>query len=199
MGVREQVSRSHVGQSHFVQFFDSNESRHDAVAGFLSEGHRRGAPLVVIARPSNLAPILERLEGSVGALQAHIADGRVIALDAIATLTRISRNGSPDASHFEDRLASVFTHTSRHGRIYAFGEMVDILAERGEFHDAIRLERLWNGLFARIDLTFLCGYAAAHFVSHGAQEALRQVCTAHATIRVESQDPLAAWLLQQAQ
>ena len=73
--------------------------------------------------------------------------------------------------------------------------MVDILAVR-RFDDALRLEHMWNCLLVRVDLTLMA--PAAHFVSaHG--NALRDVCSAHANVRVEAQDPLAAWLLQQAQ
>jgi len=45
----------------------------------------------------------------------------------------------------------------------------------------------------------MCGSAAAHFVSDGGRAPLREICGAHSTIRVEVQDPLAAWLFQQAQ
>jgi len=199
MGVREHVSRSQVGQSHFVQFFDSDDSRHEAVGGFLSEGYRRGASLIVLARLLHTEPILKHLEKTVGYIHRDLASGRILILDAAETLRRISRAGSVDVGLFDDVVGTAITRMARQRPLYAYGEMVDVLAQRGDFDDAILLERLWNGLLARVDLSLMCGYAAAHFVSDGTQDALRHVCAAHSTVRVEAQDPLAAWLLQQAQ
>jgi hypothetical protein len=199
MGVREQVSRSQAAPAHFVQFFDSDESRHEAVASFLAEGYRGGSPIVVVARPRNSARILEHLERTVGPIQRDDSAGRILALDAADTLRRLSRSGSPDARLFEDVIVTPLMRVSRQGRIYAYGEMVDILAQCGDFDDALRLEHMWNRLLVRVDLTLMCGYSAAHFVSAGTENALRDVCSAHANVRVEAQDPLAAWLLEQAQ
>src|SRR5262249_43737749 len=100
---------------------------------------------------------------------------------------------------FEYVIGTAIGRLSRLGRIYAYCELEDILAECGDFADAILLERLWNGLLARIDFSPMCGYSAAHFVAEGAKDALRSVCDAHSDVRVEAHDPLAAWLLQQAQ
>jgi len=199
MGVREQVSRSHVGQSHVVQFFDSDDSRHEAVGGFLAEGYRRGGPLIVVARSVNAEPILKQLERMVGYIQRHIASGRILVLDAAETLRRISRTRAVDGGRFDEVIGTAIIRMAGKGRPYAYGEMVDILAQRGDFDETILLERLWNGLLARIHLSLMCGYSAAHFVSDGTRAALRHVCAAHSSVRAESHDPLAAWLLQQAQ
>jgi hypothetical protein len=199
MGVREEVSRSQVGESHLVQFFDSDDSRQEAVGGFLAEGYHRGAPLIVVARSVNAEPILKHLEKTVGHIHRAVASGRILVLDAAATLRRLSRAGSVDKGQFDDVIGAAVLRMAGKGRPYAYGEMVDILAQRGDFEETILLERLWNSLLARIDLSLMCGYSAAHFVSEGTQAALRHVCGAHSSVRAESQDPLAAWLLQQAQ
>lgn len=198
MDVPEQVSRRQVGRSHVVQFFDSDDSCHQAASGFLAEGYRRGAPLIVILRSVNAEPILKQLENTIGHIHREITSGRILVLDAAETLARISPNGSVDGEQFKDVIDPAVVRMAGKGRPYAYGEMVDILAQRGDFAETILLERLWNGLLARMDLSLMCGYSAAHFVSDR-KAALRQVCDAHADVRVESQDPLAAWLLQQAQ
>ena len=199
MGVREHVSRSKVSPAHLVQFFDSDDTRHEAVAGFLAEGYHSGSALVLIARPANTAAILDRLDEAGARTQRAIDCGRLTVLDATDTLRRTSRLGSPDAGRFGGVVGTVVTSMSRQGRVCAYAEMVDILAQRGDFGDAMVVEDLWNHLAGRFDLSVICGYAAAHFVSASAQNALRDVCGAHASVRVEPQDPLAAWLLQQAQ
>jgi len=130
MGVHDRVSRSRPGPSHFVQFFDSDDTRQEAVAGFLGEGYLSGSSLIIVARPVVSKAVLD---------------------------------------------------------------------QRGDFTDARLLEELWNRLLERASISLLCGYAAAHFVAPASHDALRDICTAHSSIRVDPQDPLAAWLLSQAQ
>jgi len=199
MGVREHISRGHDASAHVVQFFDSDETRHDAVAAFLADGYLSGCPLILIARHRNSAVILDRLQKAGVRIKRDAASGRVTVLDATETLRRISRTGSPSVHPFDDVVGTLAARVSHHGRIYAYGEMVDILAQRGDFADVTALEALWNRLLARTPMSLMCGYAAAHFVSATTQETLRDVCAAHSDVRVEHQDPLAAWLLAQAQ
>jgi hypothetical protein len=184
---------------HVVQFFDTDDTRHDGVAAFLREGHLSGAGLLLIARPRNSIAILERLDKAGIATREDMASGRLSVLDASETLKRISRAGSPDAGCFDEVVGALATRATRAGRMYAYGEMVDILAQQGDFADATLLEELWNRLLLRAPISLMCGYAAAHFVSPGSQGALRHICALHTDVRIEAQDPLAAWLLAQAQ
>lgn len=198
MGVCDHVSRSQAA-AHVVQFFDSDETRHEAVASFLSEGYLGGGSLILIARPPNATAVLDRLERAGASIQRHVESGRITVLDATGTLRRISRRGSPDARLFEDVVGTLVTDAARDAPVYAYAEMVDLLAQRGDFADVAHLEAIWNRLLTLTPLSLLCGYAAAHFVSYGGERALREICAAHSTVRAESQDPLASWLLQQAQ
>jgi hypothetical protein len=197
MGVREHVSDRQAA-SHVVQFFDADETRHEAVASFLSQGYLSGGSLILIARPLNSTAALDRLEQAGAPIPRDVQSGRVTVLNATDTLRRISRRGSPDARMFEDIVGARVAGVSRDARVYAYNEMVDLLAERGDFTDAALLESFWNRLLSLTPHSLLCGYAAAHFVS-GAEHALREICAAHSTVRAEGQDPLASWLLQQTQ
>jgi hypothetical protein len=84
------------------------------------------------------------------------------------------------------------------GRVRAYGEMVDMLAQRGELTEAIALEGLWNNLGERVPFFLLCGYSAAHFVSSSTHRALRDICSSHSGVHRHAQDPLASWLLNSA-
>lgn len=182
-------------RDHFVQFFDSAESRCEAVAGFLAAGHRTGSPLIVIAGPAHWAGIQDRLGSDAAPIRRQMVQGRVMVLDARETLHRISRNGMPDAELFDGVIGAVVARTGAFGRVYVYGEMVDLLAERGDYGDAVVIERYWNRLASREPLSLMCGYSAAHFVSDETQRALRDICSAHSAVRTEPQDPLAVWLL----
>lgn len=198
MGVHKRVSERAAHSGHFVQFFDSDDSRHEAAARFLVGGNADACPIVLIARPLNSAAIVDRLAQAGVPVQRGIASGRVTILDGDDTLRRLSRNGTPDAEKFDDIVGPVVMRASRFGRVCAYGEMVDLLAQRGDFPEATLLEGFWNALAARVELSLMCGYSAAHFVSPSSHDALREICECHTSVRVESQDALAAWLLDTA-
>jgi hypothetical protein len=199
MSVRECVVRGPIASEHIVQFFDSDESRVECVADFLAEGYRAGEPVIVVARPANWASAFEQLEAQGIPVQRAIDEGMFVIRDAADTLQQLSRNGSPDANAFEIVVGRPVTALARRGRrVRAYGEMVDMLALRGELADAIKLEALWNGLAERTPLFLFCGYSAAHFVATGTHRALREICAAHSGVHRHAQDPLANWLLNSA-
>ena len=199
MSVRERIVRGPVASEHIVQFFDTDESRAECVAEFLGEGIASGEPAIVVAKPSNWAATLECLEDRGVPIQRALDEGMIVVKDAEDTLRRICRNEVPDPSAFEHVVGkAVAALAPRGGRVRAYGEMVDILAQNAELADAIKLEALWNKLGERTPFFLLCGYSAAHFVPTSTHRALRDICCAHSSVRRHAQDPLATWLLNSA-
>ena len=199
MTVRECVVRGAITSEHIVQFFDSDESRAECVAQFLADGYRLGEPAIVVAKPANWALVFEQLKSSGIPIQEAINDGTIVVKDAHDTLRRLSRNGLVDADAFEAIVGQAVAGLARGGRrVRAYGEMVDMLAQRGELAEAIKLEQLWNRLGERVPFCLLCGYAAAHFVATATHRALREICGAHTGVHRHAQDPLATWLLNSA-
>jgi hypothetical protein len=200
MSVRESVVRGGVSSEHIVQFFDSDESRAECVAEFIADGFHAGEPTVVVARPQNWTNVFERLEARDVPVKDAVADGLIVVKDAGDTLRRLSRNGTPDAAAFENIVGKALADLARraNGRVRAYGEMVDLLAQRGELTEAIALETLWNDLGERVPFFLLCGYSAAHFVATSAHRALREICASHSGVHRHAQDPLASWLLNSA-
>jgi MEDS: MEthanogen/methylotroph, DcmR Sensory domain len=199
MSVRECVIKGQISSEHVVQFFDSDESRAECVAAFLAEGYRAGEPLIVVARPGHWSSMAERLQALKVPVQKAINQGKLVVKDADDTLRRLSRNGSPDQILFDQGVGKVIEGLkTRGGRVRAYGEMVDMLAQRGDLTDAIRLEEMWNRLGERASFYLMCGYSAAHFVSTSTHRALREICSSHTSVHRHSQDPLATWLLTAA-
>jgi len=197
MTVRDRVVAG-AASEHIVQFFDSDESRVETVAGYLAEGYRRGEPLVVVARSSNWTAIVEHLQALNVPVQKLIAREALLFKDATDTLRQLSRNGVPDAGAFEALIAPAVLRMARRGRVRAYGEMVDILAQRTDMLDVLRLEHFWNDLAERTALSLMCGYSAAHFVATNTHAALRHICRAHTHVHRSTADPLASWLLASA-
>jgi hypothetical protein len=199
MTVRNRPSQRHPASEHIVQFFDTDESRAQAAAAFVAEGAVEAEPVLVIARSLTWSTMIAPLASLGVNVQDALAAGRLVVRDAHDLLRRLTRNGAPDAALFEEMLGKPLKALAARGaRVRAYGEMVDILAQRDDLDEAVAVERLWNGLTARLPMTVLCGYSAAHFVSSNTHRALLEICGAHTGVHSHAQDPLAAWLLATA-
>ena len=198
MGVRQRVAPARAEWVHACQFFDSEESRVQTVATFIAQGLRAGEHVIVIARPLHWSAIAQILESQRIPVEGEIARGRLILKDAMDTLRRLSPSGSPSEAAFRDTLGVAVRGLAELGPVRAYGEMVDILAQRGELDETVQLEAMWNRLGEEVGFSLLCGYAAAHFVSPAAHPSLREVCASHTAVRRNEQDALGNWLLTAA-
>jgi hypothetical protein len=191
---REYELHGGFASEHHVQLFDEPDSRVEGVANFLYRGWLSGGPLLVVARPLNWALIQARLQSKGCPVAAIIAEGRLVALDAATTLASFLED-NPNPALFHAHVGTTVSRLSKRGRLHAYGEMVDILAEQALFKTAHELEVLWNQLAARESFTLLCGYASAHFGDPRDADALRRICRAHTDVHADGSDLLATFLL----
>jgi hypothetical protein len=185
-------------REHCVQFFDSDDSRAQAVSAVLATGYADDRPIMVIARSRNWLAIRQRLEAAGVPVEHAMATGRVVSKDASETLRRITRNGSPDAKAFDATVGATVAALGAKGPVCVYGEMVDMLAQAGDLADAVKLEVFWNSVAPQLRFSMMCGYSAAHFVAASSQRTLREICRAHSRVYRHAQDPLASWLLDAA-
>lgn len=184
---------------HVCQFFDAEDSRAEAVAEFVAEGLRTEDHVLIVARPVHWSATLERLRGRGISADHAMSQGRLIVKDAMDVWRRISRNGAtPDAVQFDDVVGTAVRGLAELGGLRVYGEIVDILAQRGELRAVLSLESMWNRLADTARFSLLCGYAAPHFVSTTTHRALREICAAHTDVRRGEHDALASWLLTSA-
>jgi hypothetical protein len=169
------------------------------VATFLAEGFDAGDTLLVVARPKHWKGIAKYLKRAGRAVDAAISTRRLIVLDASATLASFMRRGAIEPDLFEEVIGSSVGERANGARaLRIYGEMVDLLAEEGNFDAAHELEELWNGLGQRYAFTLLCGYAAAHFTDAVTASALGAICNAHTRVDTTSDDALGNWVLKKA-
>lgn len=138
---------------HVVQFYGGAFPT-GSVAGFVREGLASGEIAILIATREHL-----------NAVDASLGDqkGRVLYLDADATMARFMVDGHPDRIRFFDTVGDLVAQAAQHGNghVRAFGEMVVLLCERGEPEAAHELEQLWNELARLHSLKLLCSYPIA--------------------------------------
>jgi hypothetical protein len=181
---------------HIVQFFDTRESLADSVAAFLAEGVRQAERLLVVAKPRNWLAIADRLRAG-GHPLLDGAGTSLTVLDTDTALSQFMRHGLPDSVLFHKTVGELVRKLAgdRPVGLRIYGEMVEVLAEEGNFHAAQRLEELWNELAVRHSFVLLCSYSSAHFASRETREALLGICATHTQIHRTHADPLADWLL----
>jgi MEDS: MEthanogen/methylotroph, DcmR Sensory domain len=146
---------------HVVQFYgDDDRLLIQNVGRFLSEGLKRGDGLLVIATPEHRTSLTGSLRSESGYSRA-VLEGRLMFLDARATLDRFLVDGYPDPELFESVIGESLRRVgiqAVHTGVRAYGEMVGLLWTTGEQEAAVQLEHLWNGLLSQREVSLFCSY-----------------------------------------
>lgn len=182
---------------HHVQLFDSSRSLAETVAQFLVAGFHRGEPVLIVATPEHRELLSRALSASGVNIHEAIAANRLVILDAVQTLEKFMRQDTPSAIAFDEVVGTLVGRLANGNRVCIYGEMVDVLAARGNYRGAQQLEELWNVLGRRESFTLFCGYASGHFGNPKTAAALSDICAAHSHLHRKKSDLLAEFLLDQ--
>jgi DcmR-like sensory protein len=148
-------------EEHVVQLYgDDDRLLTQNVGRFLSEGLKRGDGILVISTPEHRGTLARCLTQERGYSKA-VLEGRLVFLDAEATLGRFMVRGVPDPELFASVVGEALQGVQAravHTGVRAYGEMVGLLWKAGEYAAAVRLEELWNELLKSKDVTLFCAY-----------------------------------------
>lgn len=169
------------GCPHTVLFYRDDAAVFGKVAAHIISALRSGAPALVIAKPRLVEHVTIDLHREhVDGTPFGPGRGRLLALDAAATLERVCTNGRLDAARFERVIGEALDVLETPGRdVTAYGEMVGILCERGDFAAAVELERMWGRLLAKRQASLLCGYSQRLFSHSSTRGFYRDIRAAH--------------------
>ena len=182
---------------HTVQLFDSSKSLADSVARFLVTGLERGENILFVATPEHRELLTKRLADLGWSVRTLIAANRMVVLDAAQTLDKFMRQDTPSPVAFDEVVGSLVHRLANGKRLWIYGEMVDVLAARGNYRAAQQLEETWNALGQRECFTLFCGYASGHFGDPKSAKMLNDICNAHSHLHRKKGDLLAEFLLDQ--
>jgi hypothetical protein len=131
-----------------------------SVGRYLADGLAAGEGAVVIATESHRSAFLDELQALGADPAAAQQDGRLVVLDAHETMERFVVDGQPDRELFEAAARPVLTALRERcpSGVRAYGEMVGVMWEAGQFAAAIRLEGFWNALLADGGFRLFCAY-----------------------------------------
>ena len=168
--------------AHAVSFYDHDADAVSDIAAHVREGLELGEHVVVVATVAHQEAISAVLHASgidpFGARRA----GRLMCLDAKATLDTFMVDGTPDPDLFEASLGAVIDSAAGDGgTVRAFGEMVALLWDEGNVTGALELESLWNDLARHRRFSLLCAYPVAHMGSARLGEVSR-MCELHSEV-----------------
>jgi MEDS: MEthanogen/methylotroph, DcmR Sensory domain len=185
--------------THSLQLFDSQVSRATRIAGYVREGLELGGNVLVVATPTNWRSTAAILEHNGVSIDALVAAGRLTVLDAAQTLAQFMSGNTPDAEKLESVVGSLVARLAQQpGRLHIYGEMVDVLAEAGNYRGAHRLEELWNSLAEKTAFDLFCGYTSAHFGDQRTAQALKAICETHQRVHTSDTDDLGTFLVSQS-
>jgi hypothetical protein len=174
-------------RGHGVQFYSDEDGLIELLSRHIGSALICGdAAIVVATRPHREG--LERQLRRRG-FGVHIArrEGRYVALDAEATLTKFMSDGWPDRERFLDVVAPMIERATAAGggsrtRVAVFGEMVALLMAQGNPAAALRLEELWNSLALTHAFSLCCAYPMKGFTSQQDAAAFMKICAQHSHV-----------------
>lgn len=152
---------------HIVQFYEDPSFLQDLVGAWTAQGLRRHGGALLIATPQHAALVRAWLDAQRFDTRALEHQGRLLVLDAEATLVSFMIAGVPDRARFRAAVDEALARV-RHAAgdpaadVRAWGEMVSVLWTRGSLPAAQRLEGLWNEALDAQGFHLLCSYRVSN-------------------------------------
>lgn len=148
------------GSGHAVFLYADDAELVARLASFVADGVACGEVCLVVATSAHLAGLRQRL--IITGLSDALDAGLLVELDADAMLRSFMYDDWPDPDLFELSVGGVLRSRLADGvAVRAFGEMVGLLAARGNLPAALQLEKLWDGLHLQHRFPLLCAYPAS--------------------------------------
>jgi hypothetical protein len=153
------------------------------VSEFVLDAGYNGGAAIVIATPAHRRLIADRLAHGGLDIAAAQARGSYLALDATETMRRFIVTNWPSPASFWQVMSPLIRPAAGVGKpLHVFGEMVSLLWEAGLVNAAIDVEAMWNELGSQFSFSLLCAYPARAIGGDVHQDALTEVCRAHAAV-----------------
>jgi hypothetical protein len=177
---------------HWVQFFDDAQSRSETVASFLHDGLDDGATLLIVETKKHWQATARLLALQRVPIEAAAQSGQLTVLDAGDAVSLVGGADGPGSERFDRSVGALVRQLASRARsLRVYGEVVDVLAERGDLEAALRLEALWNALIVQVPMVLLCGYSAARYIDPERAEDFQRICGAHSHRRLSTGDAIA--------
>lgn len=172
---------------HTVFFYADDRDFPVALHRFFTSAVVSGSPMVLVMTPRHRALFDDYMRWQSLDPKAMASARLLVHLDAQQTLDQFCLGGRIDRAAFRRVVGGALAQTQAFHAgswLWAYGEMVDLLAKRGMREQAIELEHLWNDLAGEMDFSLLCGYELDP-MGHGVDARfVIDACAAHGQVRM---------------
>ena len=153
-------------RDHIVQLYQDQQFLNRAVCRFAAAALDNGEGVILVPTVAHWDAFRPRLEAEGVDVKAAQRRGQLTIVDADDLLPGFMREAVPDAPVFLGLAADVITRARGQGRypkIRWWGEMVNILWERGDVAASMNLEDLFDQLAHEHDIAIFCSFVMDNF------------------------------------
>jgi hypothetical protein len=151
---------------HIVQLYQDQEFLNRAVCRFACAALANGEGIILVPTLTHWKAIRPRLEAECADVEAARQRGQLTVVDADEFLPRFMRDAMPDSPVFLGLAAGVIGQARAGGRyktVRWWGEMVNVLWERGDVAASMNLEDLFDQLAHKHDIAIFCSFLMDNF------------------------------------
>lgn len=151
---------------HIVQLYQDQDFLNRAVCRFAGAALANGEGIILVPTLGHWHGIRPRLEAEGVDVDAARRRGQLTVVDADQLLPRFMRNSMPDSSIFLGLAADVVGQARAGGRyekVRWWGEMVNVLWERGDVAASMKLEDQFDQLARKHDIAIFCSFLMDNF------------------------------------
>lgn len=153
-------------RDHIVQLYQDQEFLNRAVCRFAAAALAYGEGVILVPTLTHWKAFRPRLEAEGVDVEAVQGRGQLTVVDANEFLPRFMREAMPDAPVFLGLAAEVIARargTGRYPKVRWWGEMVNVLWERGDVDASMGLEDLFQQLGHDHGVALFCSFLMDNF------------------------------------
>ena len=151
---------------HIVQLYQDEDFLNRAVCRFAAARIANGEGVILVPTARHWDAFRPRLEAEGVDVEAAQKRGQLTIVDADELLPRFMRNAMPDSPVFLAWRRTSSDRRARGGRypkVRWWGEMVNVLWERGDVAASMNLEDLFDQLANKHDIAIFCSFLMDNF------------------------------------
>jgi CheY-like chemotaxis protein len=153
-------------RDHIVQLYQDQQFLNRAVCRFAAAAIANGEGVILVPTIAHWDAFRPRLESEGVDVKAAEKRGQLTIVDADNLLPTFMCNGMPDSPVFMGLAANVVSQARGEGRypkVRWWGEMVNLLWERGDVAASMNLEDLFDKLAHEQDIAIFCSFLMDNF------------------------------------
>lgn len=164
---------------HEIDFYTDENSLLNRVTEFIASALKAGGLVVVVATRAHRESIVQSLRSRTVNIDQAEAQGRYVAVDAVAMLSKVMVDEMPDPVRFKNELSKLVDESSSGREVAIYGEGVEILLEQGNIEAAVAMEKLTNEFGRHYPIHVLCACRLGIAENSIPTDAFERICAQH--------------------